>query len=534
MRSRSFARPSLTVASRQRLTLLAMCISQGMILLDVTIVNIALPSIQHQLHMSPGRLEWVISAYALSLATLIPFGGTLGDRYGRKKLFLVGMVVFTLGSIACALSPTDLTLIGARAVQGVGGAVMSALTLSILTETYPPKTRAGAIGIWAAIAGLGFGAGPVVGGLLLGVFGWSSIFWVNVPLAVVGLVLAVLVVQESRDPVPRSLDVPGVLTSALGLLGVTFGLIESSSHHWGSELVAGPLIIGVIMLVLFALWEHRAPSPMVPPTLLRARSFVTSCTIYLLAYVALTGTMFYLTLLYQNVDGWSALRTGLSWLSMNIPFLVMAQFAGRLHRRFPNVVVVASGCLVGAVGILGLSMVTPSTPFIVAWAGYVLLGAGYGTLVPSITNTAMRDVPLGVSGAASGILNAARQIGTSVGLAVLGAVGVNAAVSDWTSKVGKFPTSAHAGATRQAQNVAGAQISTVTKALGDAYREPAIQSFVHGYRLAVAVAGVCVLVAALIAVIGLRQSPVAASAQASASEGSMVATTGTATLSAPT
>jgi DHA2 family methylenomycin A resistance protein-like MFS transporter len=500
-------RASMSEISRRRLTLLAMCISQAMILLDITIVNIALPSIQRELSMSPSRLEWVVSAYALSLAALIPFGGTLGDRYGRKRLFLIGMVVFTVGSIGCALSPAATALIGARVIQGIGGAIMSALTLSILTETFPPETRAGAIGTWAAIAGLGFGAGPVVGGILLGFFGWSSIFWVNVPLALVGLVLTVVAVKESRDPVPRPLDVPGVITSALGLLAVTFGLIESSSYHWGSWLVAAPLVVGVALLVVFALWEHHTPSPMLPPGLLRARSFTVGCSVYLLVYLALTGVMFYVTLLYQNVEGWSALRTGLSWLSMNIPFLVMAQLSGRLHRRFSSTAVVTCGCLVGACGTLGLSLVMPSTPFALAGVGYALLGAGYGTLVPGITNVAMRDVPAGVSGCASGILNSARQVGTSVGLAVLGAIGVNAAVSDWTSRTAGFPASTRAAAAGQAQHVAGAQIGAVTKALGAAYRAPAVESFAHGYRLAMIVAAGAVFAAAACTLFGLGRAP---------------------------
>ncbi len=501
---------SLSTASRQRLTLLAMCVSQAMILLDITIVNIALPSIQRDLHMSPGRLEWVVSAYALSLATLIPFGGALGDRYGRKRLFVIGLVVFTVGSVGCALSPTDAALIGSRVVQGAGGAVMSALTLSILTETFPRETRAGAIGTWAAVAGLGFGAGPVVGGLLLGVFGWSSIFWVNVPLGAAGLVLTVLVVGESRDPVARPLDGPGVLTSALGLLGVTFGLIESSSHSRSSATVLIPLIAGGVLLAVFAYWQHRTPSPMLPPGLLRARSFATGCTVYLLVYLALTGVMFYVTLLYQDIEGWSALRTGLSWLAMNIPFLVMAQLAGRINRRLSSSVIVAAGCAVGAVGILVLSRVGTTTPFLVAGLGYLLLGLGYGTLVPGITNVAMRDVPTGVSGAASGIFNSARQVGTSVGLAVLGAIGVSVAVSHWTAKLGGFPISVRGAATQQAQNVAGARIGSVTKSLGATYRQPAVQSFLQGYHIALAIAGLCVLAAGVISLLALRQPSAAA------------------------
>lgn len=248
--------PGKNSTRRRRLTLLAMCIAQGMILLDITIVNIALPSIQRELHASSGELEWVISAYALSLAVLIPLSGSLGDRFGRKRFFAAGMVVFALGSVACALSASALELIAARALQGVGGAIMSALALSILSETYSGKARAGAIGIWATVAGLGFGLGPVVGGLLLGVFGWSSIFWVNVPFALAGIALTVTVVPESRNPDTRPVDVPGVLTSAAGLLALTFGLIESASNSWTSAPVAASLAAGLVLLASFVWWEH--------------------------------------------------------------------------------------------------------------------------------------------------------------------------------------------------------------------------------------------------------------------------------------
>jgi len=479
-----------------------MCIAQGMTLLDVTIVNTALPSIQRELHMTPGRLEWVISAYALSLAAFIPLGGALGDRYGRKRLFLVGMAVFALGSVACALSTRDVALIAARALQGVGGAVMSALTLSILAETYPPARRAGAIGIWAAIAGLGFGLGPVVGGLLLAVSSWSSVFWVNVPVAAVGIVVAVHAVDESRDTAERHLDVTGVVGLALGLLGITFGLIESSTHPWGSRLVAGPLVAGLALVVGFALWERRTPTPMLPTHLLRARSFVSGCGVYLLAYLALTGVMFYVTLLFQDVEGWSPLRTGISWLSMNIPFLITAQNAGRLSRRFPPAVVVAGGCLVGACSVATLASLSADTPFVVAFVGYVLLGVGWGALVPGTINVAMRDVPEGTSGGASGIVNAARQVGTSVGLAVLGAIGVNAATTTWARR-----TAGLSGAAGRAQAVAGGQVRAVTGALGPAVHAAATDAFLAGYHLALFTAAACTTAAAVVAAVGLRHLP---------------------------
>jgi MFS transporter, DHA2 family, methylenomycin A resistance protein len=489
---------------RQRLILLAVCIAQGMILLDITIVNVALPSIQRELHESSSDLEWVISAYALSLATLIPLSGTLGDRFGRKRFFAAGMVIFTLGSVACALSASALDLIAARALEGVGGAIMSALALSILSQTYSGKARAGAIGIWATCAGLGFGLGPVVGGLLLAVSGWSSIFWVNVPFAVAGIALTITVVPESRNLDIRPVDVPGVLTSAAGLLALTFGLIESSSNSWTSAPVGASLAAGLVLLAWSVWWEHRAPVPMIPSQVVKLRSFTTSCGVYLLSYAALTGVYFYLTLLYQDVDGWTALRTGLSWLFMNIPFLVMAQFAGRLSRRLSARAIAGGGCLVTAAGILTFSTLTPSSPFVIAVIGYVLFGAGTGMWIPGVANVAMRDVPLGLSGTASGVFNASRQVGTSIGLAILGAIGADAATSAWTSQAAHLPGPARQAAIGQTRDVASARIGSVTRALGTGHRAAAEQAFTHGYQVAVLTAGLCLIAAAIIAAFGLR------------------------------
>jgi len=506
-------------ARHRRLTLLAMCVATFMIQLDVTIVNVALPSIQRNLHMSPGDLEWVISAYALALAALIPVGGAIGDRYGRKRIFLVGITIFALGSIACALSPNGETLIAFRVFQGIGGAAMLALTLSILTETFPPSTRAGAIGTWAAIGGTGFGIGPVAGGILLSFFGWSSIFWVNVPFAAVAIILALAAVQESRNPASGRLDGVGLAASAGGLVGITLGMVEASSHPWTSAPVTAPLAAGTALLVSFVLWERRASHPMIPPALLRARSFVSASGVYLISYTAFSGVLFYVTLLYQDIDGWSALRTGLSWLFMNTPFLVMAQLTGRIDRRQPPARVVAVGCVVAATGIFVLSRAGMSTPFALTAIGYLLAGLGFGVLVPGVTHVAMRDVTQGASGAASGVVNASRQIGTSVGLAVLGSLGVGAATSQWhTTTVHHLSGYLRAAAARQAQNVGGARITAVTQALGSAYRHPAAQAFVRGYHLAVGVGATCLLAAGVIALAGFQQRSEAQSAPCAGGE----------------
>ena len=383
---------------------------------------------------------------------------------------------------------------------------MSALALSILSETFSGKARAGAIGIWATMVGLGFGLGPVVGGLLLGVFGWSSIFWVNVPFAVVGIALTVTVVPESRNPDIRPVDVPGVLTSAAGLLALIFGLIEPASNSWTSAPVAASLAAALVLLASFVWWERRAPVPMIPPAVVKLRRFTTSCGVYLLSYASLTGVYFYLTLLYQDVDGWTALRTGLSWLFMNIPFLVMAQFAGRLSRQLPARAIAGGGCLVTAAGILTFSTLTPSSPFIIAVIGYVLFGTGTGMWIPGVANVAMRDVPPGLSGTASGVFNASRQVGTSIGLAILGAIGADAATSAWTSQAAQLTGAARRAAIGQAGNVASARISSVTRALGAGQRPAAEQAFSHGYQVAVLIAGLGLIAAAFIAAFGLRDN----------------------------
>jgi EmrB/QacA subfamily drug resistance transporter len=497
-------------------TLVAMCLAQAMILLDVTIVNVALPSIQRELSLSPGNLEWVISAYALALATLIPLGGALADRFGRKRVFLAGLAIFTVSSAGCALSTTDVALIGARAVQGAGGALMAALTLSLLVEAFPPERRAWAIGTWAGVGGLGFGAGPIVGGILLGAFDWSSIFWVNVPIGIVGAVVTVAGVAESRDPAARHLDIAGVALSALGLFGITLALIESSTQGWGSSAVVGLMAVGVVALVAFAIWERHSASPMVPTVLAHDRVFLAANSVFALSYLALTGSLFYVTLYYQNVRGWSALRTGLSWIPLNLPFLVVAELAGRIGARFRRDAVIATGTVIAALGVLGLSRLGADSPYALAVVAYLCVGLGFGILVPACSTVAMSEVPPGASGIASGLLNTSRQIGTSVGLAVLGSIGVGLAVHDWNHRIAALPANIRSRAAGLASDVAGGQIETVARSLGAGARQDAVASFLHGYQGAMTVGGVALLAAALLGGLGLRRRPISTTADAAA------------------
>jgi EmrB/QacA subfamily drug resistance transporter len=426
-------------------TLVAMCVAQGMILLDNTIVNVALPSIQRELDVDPGNLIWVVNAYVLALASLIMVGGTLGDRYGRKRVFLIGLTIFTAMSAACALSPNESVLIAARAAQGVGAALVAPLSLSILADAYPPERRTAAIGIWAAAAGLGFGAGPVVGGVLVELFSWSAVFWVNVPIGIIGLVLVSTGVRESRNPHARKLDLGGAVLVASGLCVLTFAIIESEHFGWTSPTMIALLATATVLLISFVVVESKVREPMVPLGLFRDSRFTVSCGVYAVMYLALASTFFFVTLFFQNVEGWSALEVGLSWLIMNTPFLIASMLAGRLA-GWIGTATCWLGVLLGGLGVLALAFLTPGAGLLAASPGYVLIGAGYGMAVPTISAVAVSALPLEHSGLASGVLNSARQVGTAVGLAALGSVGLAVTRNSWAAKSAQLPTSAQAGA----------------------------------------------------------------------------------------
>lgn len=400
-----------------RIALSAICLAGFLMQLDVTIVNVALPSIQRELGATPGDLVWVISGYALSLATTIPVVGALGDRWGHRRVLQAGLAWFGLCSVAAALAPGAGWLIAARIGQGVGGAAMLALTLAVLNDVFPLERRGSAIGWWAALGGTGFGAGPVVGGVLLGLGRWPAIFWINVSLVALAMLLIARAIPGSdagMGPVRRPLDVAGALLAMVGVGAVTFGLI---GFRWV------PMLAGVLVLGILVVQQRSARDLLVPAPVHRDRVFVIACLVYFTSYLAFSGTLYFVTLLFQNLRGWSPLRTGLSWLFMNVPFLVVAQAAGRLRERFSAARMVAAGCGVAAVGTAVLAALGATTPFPVAAIGYLIAGTGFGLLVPGVTQVAMSELPAALSGAASAVLNSSRQLGTATGLAVVGAVG---------------------------------------------------------------------------------------------------------------
>jgi MFS transporter, DHA2 family, methylenomycin A resistance protein len=421
-----------------------MCLGQGMILLDVTIVNVALPSIQRELRVTPGNLEWVVNAYVLAFAALVLVGGTLGDRLGRRKVFLAGLAQFTVFSAACALAADDPQLIVFRALQGVGAALMAPLTLSILVDAYPAERRTAAIGIWASAASIGVGAGPVVGGALIELFDWSAVFWVSVPVGLAAGVLTLTAVRESRDPAARGLDPLGAALAAAGTFVLTYGLIETNEHPWTSINTLATLAGAAVLLTAFVAWQRRAPAPMVEPALFHHRRFVAGVLVFGVAYVALAGTFFFMTLYFQNARGWSALETGIAWVPMNLPFLVVTPFAGRIVARLGAARMSAGGMLIGGAGTCMLAVIEVDTPYPWICAALVLIGFGYGLMVPAVSSAAMGAVPIAHAGVGSGMLTAARQLGTALGLAVLGSIGIAAAGGGWTGDTAAFLDGLHA------------------------------------------------------------------------------------------
>lgn len=413
-------------------TLAAACLAQFMIQLDVTIVNVTLPSIQRALGVSPTRLVWTLNAYVLPLASLILVGGTLGDRFGRRRLFLIGCALFTLFSIGCALSPDDTVLIAFRALQGLGAALLAPASLSILTHAYPPERRPWAFGMWATLSGLGFGMGPVIAGVLLRFFEWPSIFWVNVPIGVAAVVVAATWVRESKNPHAHRLDVVGALLASTMLFSATLALLHTGHGGSGSSLTLVLLVLAVLLAIAFFVWESRHDAPMLPLAFFRRRVFAFANASFMLAYAALATTLFFVSIYFQNVQGYTPLQTGLSWLGMNIPFLSVASSAGRLQARFGARAVVVTGLAVGAAGILVFALLDVHATYALALPGYVMFGAGYGAAVPAISSIAMSAIAVEHAGVASGVLNTARQVGAAIGLPALSALALASSPGPWS------------------------------------------------------------------------------------------------------
>ncbi|MEU0512751.1 DHA2 family efflux MFS transporter permease subunit [Amycolatopsis sp. NPDC006125] len=399
------------------------CLGQFMVLLDSTIVGAALPDMQERLHVGLSGLQWIVDAYVLLVAMLLLSGGVFADRFGRKRVFLAGVAVFTAASVVCAVAPSLGWLIAGRVLQGIGAAALSPASLALLSAAHPvPAERVRAIGLWAGFSGIGLAAGPLAGGILVEAFSWPAIFLVNVPVGAVLLVAGVRVLGESRNSEAPSIDVPGTVLSVVGVGALTYGLIEGGSRGWTSPLILGSFAVAVVVLAGFVAVEARRTAPMLPLRLFRERLFTVSNTAMVVVGFALMGSSFFFSQFFVHVQGSSVLVAGLRTLPASLGMVVVSPFAGRLAARHGFRVVVTSGLVLAGLGLLVLGFVDAGTGYGNVWWRLALTGIGFALAMSPLTGAAIQAVSPREGGLASGISSTTRQIGAVLGVAVLGAV----------------------------------------------------------------------------------------------------------------
>ena len=418
MRARIFAEEN-----RRWWTLGALCFALFMIMLDNTVVNVALPAIRTDLGVTQAELEWVVAAYALTFASLLLTGGKLGDLLGRRLIFAIGLVVFTLSSLACGLSGTATELIAARAVQGVGAALMMPSTLSIISATFSVKERGTAIGIWAGVSAMALAIGPLLGGIITEHISWNWIFFVNVPIGVGAVLAAIFVVPESRDTSrEQRLDLPGLLTSGIALFSFVFALIEAHRYGWTSALILSLFAVGAVSLVAFVLLERHQRIPMLDLSLFKSGTFAGANLVAILITLAMFGIFVFFPIYMQTFRGWSPIQAGAALLPWTVMIVIFAPIAGKLSDRVGSRWLMAGGMTTVAVCCVLLSTVTLHSSFWHMLPAFILGGLGMSFVMTPMSAAAMGAAPVAQAGVASGVLNTFRQVGVALGIAIMGAI----------------------------------------------------------------------------------------------------------------
>ena len=418
MRARIFAEQY-----RKWWTLAAVAFGLFMIMLDNTVVNVALPSIQRDFQTDLSELEWVVNGYALTFGVLMLTGGKLADLLGRRLIFIAGLTIFTLASLACGLATSAEFLIGARVVQGVGAALMNPATLSIIIATFPPRQRGMAIGIWAGVSALALAIGPLVGGVITQQVDWSWVFFINVPVGILGIAVARLVIAESRDTsVEQRLDLPGLAVSGIALFALTYGLIEANQHGWTSPLIMALFAVAAVGLSAFVVLEQRQRVPMLDLSLFRNPTFAGANAVMLLVGLAMFGVFLFVTLYLQNVLRYSPTEAGATFLPMTILIVIVAPIAGKLSDRGGSRWLMGAGMTLVGISLLLDTRFDASSTFWDILPALLVGGLGMGLAMTPTTAAAMGSVPVDKAGVGSAVLNSMRQVGGSLGIAVLGAV----------------------------------------------------------------------------------------------------------------
>ena len=405
------------------MTLMVTCLGFFMVLLDASIVNLALPTIQADLHARLSDLQWVVDAYTLPFAVLLLTAGTLSDRYGRKRFFLAGLVLFLLGSTLCGFANTLEWFFIGRVIQGVGGTALSPGSLSVLVAAFPePRARMQAIGIWSGISGLALAAGPLVGGVLIQLFGWPAIFFVNLPVGLVALALGWPLLAESRNPTRQRIDLPGQFLVIAALTCLITALIEGSSQGWTSTLILSLFIGSAVGFAAFFLVEARVREPLHPLGLFRSRAFSVANVGGLVAGFALLGTVFFVSQYFQAVQGYTALQSGLRTLPFTMGIFLVAPFAGQLAAQMTPRLPIALGALLTGISLFLLTRLEPASSYAAIWWELGMGGIGFGFMLSPLTAAVLSATPPTRAGLGSSMINTSRQVGSTLGVAVLGAV----------------------------------------------------------------------------------------------------------------
>jgi EmrB/QacA subfamily drug resistance transporter len=412
----------IALSRARRIGILAICCTALFITqIDSTIVNVALPSIGRQFGATLPDLQWVVDAYTLGLATLVVLAGSTADRLGRRRLFRIGLVVFTLGSLACSLAPSLVWLVAFRTIQAVGGSMLTPVAMSIIRTTFEnPRERAQAIGLWGAVVGVALALGPVLGGLLVQGVGWRSIFWVNIPLGTVATVLVSAFVPESRASTGRRTDPVGQILVIATLSSLTYAIIEGPGRGWGSIEIGGLFGVALVSLVVLIGYELKRRQPLVEMRLFKSVPFSGATAIAVVSFFTFGGFLFLNTLYLQDVRGLSALHAGLDTLPMAITIAVLSSISGWVVGRFgtrPSLVIAGIGMAAGNLLLISLS---PQTSFVRLFSAYVVFGVGYGVVNAPITNTALSGMPASRAGVAAALVSTSRQIGQTLGVAIVG------------------------------------------------------------------------------------------------------------------
>jgi EmrB/QacA subfamily drug resistance transporter len=420
----------ITEANAKWWTLGAMCFALFMIMLDNTVVNVALPSIEHDLHSSLSSLEWTISGYTLAFAVTLVTGGRLGDIFGRRRAFLFGVVLFAVSSAVAGLAQGTTELVVSRLVQGIGAGFMMPATLSIVTNAFDPSERGKAIGTWAGVSALALAIGPVLGGFLTEHVSWRAIFYINIPVAVAAVVASLFAVRESRDEtVGHEVDYPGVATLTGALTALVLALIEGNSWGWGSTRIMALLGGSVVLGVLFVIVERRVRAPMVEFRLFASRDFVGANLIALVVTFAMLAQFFFLALYMQNILGYTPLEAGVRFLPATLMIVAFAPVSGRLTDRVGAKLPIAAGLVLVTAAMFWLTTVDASSTYSTFWPSFILMGLGMALVMSPMSTAAMNAVVNAKAGIASGILSMNRMVGGSLGVAVIGAVFQGAASS---------------------------------------------------------------------------------------------------------